>query len=255
MGQESRNATRELRFAPLLEQHQQNAPKALSVGLHIAAVVVLFTLPPFASLPQKRLTPGYARPTFVLLPKPFSPKTTPKRHQSPAAIPTPVQKISIGVFDDVAKPDTSAPLHLAPGRIATGGFTDASDPTSGSSGTKGKIITGVLGGDTSGHGSGASVAGGGGASGGADEPPRMLSAPHAAYTEVARRLSIKGSVVLRVLLTSSGKVQVLATIKTLGYGLDESAREAAQAMEFEPARKHGKPVDYITTVSVIFDLT
>jgi TonB family protein len=111
-----------------------------------------------------------------------------------------------------------------------------------------------LGGDASDHGSGASVASVG-ASGGADAPPRMLFAPHAAYTEEARRLNIKGSVVLSVLLTRSGKVQVLATIKPLGHGLDESAREAAQAMEFEPARKQGKPVDYITTVRVVFDLT
>lgn len=228
----------------------------VSAALHAAALYTLFelgrTTAPFVPATHLRSMP-------LVFPPPDAPVIA--RHQPPIATPTQAPSVSIGILDAAAEPDIPAPRHPAPSRIATGGLSDASDPAPGSSGTKGEIVTGVLGGDPSDHGSGASTTGGGGSgrsdeSGGADEPPRLLSAPRAAYTEEARRLNIKGSVVLRVLLTRSGTLRVLAAITApLGHGLDESARDAAQAIEFEPARKQGKPVDYITTVRVVFDLT
>jgi TonB family protein len=180
------------------------------------------------------------------------------RHQPVPPTLTPVQKVSIGVFDDAAKPAAPAPDQPVPGRISMGGLPIAADPTPNSSSAMGKIVTGVLDRYTSSPGSpspgsGAKATTGGGS--GIDELPHMASSPRAAYTEEALRLKIRGSVVLRVLLTSSGKVQVLGVVTPLGHGLDQAAREAAEGMEFTPARKQGKPIDYITTLRIVFDLT
>jgi TonB family protein len=43
-------------------------------------------------------------------------------------------------------------------------------------------------------------------------------------------------------------------VRGLGYGLDEAAVTAAQQMRFKPAQDAGRPVDFKTTVHIVFRL-
>jgi TonB family protein len=85
-------------------------------------------------------------------------------------------------------------------------------------------------------------------------PVQVLSKPTPIYTDTARRLKVEGEVVLEVEFCASGAVRIVRIVQSLGHGLDESAREAAQRIQFRPATSEGRPVDYRTTVQIVFRL-
>lgn len=85
-------------------------------------------------------------------------------------------------------------------------------------------------------------------------PVQILSKPTPAYTSEARRLKVEGEVVLEVEFCASGSVRILRVVRSLGHGLDESAKAAAQQIRFRPATSEGRPVDYRTTVQIVFRL-
>lgn len=85
-------------------------------------------------------------------------------------------------------------------------------------------------------------------------PVEIVSKPTPAYTDEARSLKIEGDVVLEVDFTAAGDVHVLRVVRGLGHGLDEAAMRAALAMRFKPARSGGRPVDFRTTVHIVFRL-
>jgi TonB family protein len=85
-------------------------------------------------------------------------------------------------------------------------------------------------------------------------PIEVLAGPRPEYTPEAKDLHIQGSVVLRVLVSASGKITVLDIIKGLGHGLDETARRAAVQYRVRPASRDGLPVDQVTTITVRFEL-
>lgn len=87
-----------------------------------------------------------------------------------------------------------------------------------------------------------------------DEPVEILTKPTPAYTDEARAQKIEGDVVLEVEFTAAGEVHVLRVVRGLGHGLDESARRAALGMRFKPAKSGGRPVDFRTTVHIVFRL-
>ena len=87
-----------------------------------------------------------------------------------------------------------------------------------------------------------------------DTPVSIVSKPKPVYSEEARRLRIEGEVVLEVTFPTSGRIRVLRVVGSLGHGLDEAAIEAAKKIEFEPARRDGRPVDHTATLRVIFRL-
>jgi TonB family protein len=74
------------------------------------------------------------------------------------------------------------------------------------------------------------------------------------YTPEARQMKIQGEVVLHVIFTASGQVQVLNVVRGLGHGLDESARRAVQLYKYKPATKDGRPVDLTTNITITFQL-
>ncbi len=82
----------------------------------------------------------------------------------------------------------------------------------------------------------------------------ILSKPKPVYTEEARGRRIEGEVLLRVLFAASGQVQVLATVRGLGYGLDENAVAAAEAIHFRPAERAGVAADSTAVVHIVFQL-
>lgn len=71
---------------------------------------------------------------------------------------------------------------------------------------------------------------------------RLLTKPEPTYTEDARDRGIAGTVVLRVVFSSTGKVTNLRVVAGLPYGLTERAIVAARKIKFIPAMKDGKPV-------------
>jgi TonB family protein len=80
--------------------------------------------------------------------------------------------------------------------------------------------------------------------------PRVLFIPHAHYTDAARAAGISGAVVLRVLLKADGTVSILGVVRSLSYGMDESAEKSALGIEFVPGT-----VDHQAIVTVEFDIS
>jgi TonB family protein len=85
-------------------------------------------------------------------------------------------------------------------------------------------------------------------------PVEITFKPRPTYTDEARRLQIEGEVLLEVVFTASGEVQVVRVIQSLGHGLTESAMAAARAIRFRPATRNGQPVDRTATVRMSFEL-
>jgi len=88
-----------------------------------------------------------------------------------------------------------------------------------------------------------------------DVPLEILFKPAPAYTDEARTLKIEGEVLLEVEFTASNEVRVLHVVRGLGYGLDDAAIQAAERIRFKPAQTAGRPVDFRTTVHIVFRLT
>jgi len=82
----------------------------------------------------------------------------------------------------------------------------------------------------------------------------ILSKPTPVYTQEARDLKLEGQVLLEILFTADGHVQVQRVVRGLGHGLDEAAQAAASKMRFKPAMKNGQPVDSTAVVHVVFQL-
>ncbi|MBB5057504.1 TonB family protein [Granulicella aggregans] len=91
------------------------------------------------------------------------------------------------------------------------------------------------------------------ASGTPQNTPKVLYKPKPAYTAEATALHINGVVQVRIRVSATGSVTVLAITRPLGHGLDQSAEHAAQAMRFQPAvDANGHPVDWEGNVTVTF---
>lgn len=86
-------------------------------------------------------------------------------------------------------------------------------------------------------------------------PVAVTSKPSPVYTELARKQRVQGEVLLQVVFTASGQVQVLRVVRGLGYGLDESAIQAAERVHFIPAQRNGQPVDSTATLHIVFQLS
>ncbi len=86
------------------------------------------------------------------------------------------------------------------------------------------------------------------------QPLEILFKPRPAYTEEARRAHVEGDVVLEVLFTGSGDLRVLRVVRTLGYGLETKAIDAAAKIRFRPAGADGHPIDTVATVRISFQM-
>lgn len=146
--------------------------------------------------------------------------------------------------------------------------------TGGGRGAKGNVVS-------AGFGNGTAVQGGGGRGNGkvvqtafAAPPPAeptatkkstvedsgfmpftILSKPKPAYTDEGRKRHIEGEVQLDVVFMANGQCKVLGVTRGLGYGLDEAAIQAAQKIQFVPAKRGGQPVDYQAKLRIVFQLT
>jgi periplasmic protein TonB len=87
-----------------------------------------------------------------------------------------------------------------------------------------------------------------------DQRARLLSKPEPQYTEEARRNQISGTVMLRVVFSSSGEVVQIRALNTLPFGLTERAIAAARQIKFAPAMKGGRAVSVHMQLEYNFNL-
>jgi len=128
-------------------------------------------------------------------------------------------------FESASTADTPAPPRL----LARAGFGDAAI-TAGPVAMAGAVVSPVT------------------------RAVEILSKPKPVYTDQARGRRIEGEVLLQVLFAASGQVRVLATVRGLGYGLDENAVAAAEAIRFRPAERAGVAADSTAVVHIVFQL-
>jgi len=89
---------------------------------------------------------------------------------------------------------------------------------------------------------------------GAVIPPQIVTHPNPIYTDEARQRRIEGNVVVQALFDSDGNFKVLRVLKSLGFGLDESALTALQNWRFLPAVRNGERVSVVADIEVPFKL-
>ena len=86
-------------------------------------------------------------------------------------------------------------------------------------------------------------------------PFTILSKPKPTYSEEGRKRHIEGEVQLDVVFLANGTIKILGVTRGLGYGLDEAAIQAAQKIQFVPAKRGDQPVDYQAKLRIVFQLT
>ncbi len=167
-------------------------------------------------------------------------------------------ELPVNIPLDVSLPigDVTAPSNLSPsfgpgsgGGIGTGqgrGVGSGSGPGAGS-GSGGGL----------GSGSGGGIGDGVGPYyEGADfNQPELLKQVKPLYTEEARIARAEGIVILDAIVRKNGTVDSFKVIRSLGYGLDESAiHTVANKWRFKPATYRGEKVDCALTIEVTFRL-
>ena len=65
---------------------------------------------------------------------------------------------------------------------------------------------------------------------------------------------MQGTVVLEAVISADGVPKIVRVVRSLGYGLDESAIAALERWRFNPARKDGVPVNVSLNVEINFIL-
>jgi TonB family protein len=86
------------------------------------------------------------------------------------------------------------------------------------------------------------------------QPVQILYKPTPGYTPDARSARVEGEVLLEVVFSASGKLQVLRVVSGLGHGLDESAIRAAEQIKYKPASRGGEPVDFTAILHIVFQM-
>ncbi len=249
--------------------------------------------PEMPKLPEPKMKvqqpfPKFDSPNVELPPGPKVGKkveTTTFASTGSSAQPTlnlPAHQVQTGGFGDPngvkPNPNAKGPANIA----AVGSFDLPSGPgqgngTGGARGARGTVVS-------AGFGNGTAVQGGGGRGNGGvprvqntvfqqvestPEPVRrkevaavsrttpvaIHSKPTPVYTDEARKLHIEGEVLVDVVFTASGDIQVVRIAQGLGHGLDEAAIRAAKNIKFSPATRDGQAVDFEARLHIVFQLS
>jgi TonB family protein len=83
---------------------------------------------------------------------------------------------------------------------------------------------------------------------------RILFKPEPQYTEEARKNSITGTVILRIVFSRTGEVTNIRAMQSLQGGLTEKAIAAARQIRFVPATRNGQPVSMYMQLEYNFNL-
>jgi TonB family protein len=201
----------------------------------------------------------------------------PKVSMGSSAVPTLRVPVQTGGFGDPNGVPDNGKRDRNPNIALAGSFDMPTGPgvgngNGGKNGARGTIAS-------AGFGNGVAVASGGGSRGGVQQagfsnevaaptaprvrqtaaedntkPVVILSVPRPVYTAEGRANKVQGEVLLQVIFTASGQVQVERVVKGLGYGLDQAAEAAARQIQFRPATRDGSPVDFSAIARIQFEL-
>lgn len=86
------------------------------------------------------------------------------------------------------------------------------------------------------------------------EIARIIEKPQPTSTKTALRNKTTGTVILRCVFTSKGKVEHIQVVSGLPDGLTKSAILAAKQIRFTPATKNGRPVSMWMQLEYTFEL-
>lgn len=84
--------------------------------------------------------------------------------------------------------------------------------------------------------------------------PSLIRRVEPEYTEEALCQKISGVVVIAFVVNANGRAEKMRVIRSLGYGLDESALEAVAQWTLKPGMKRGKPIPISCTAELEFRL-
>jgi TonB family protein len=239
---------------------------------------------PVATAPVARVATAHKNtpaPDMTEVAKAF-PDPNPPMSMGSSAIPTlkkPREEVQTGGFGDPNGVPANGKTNKAPNINVQGAYDMPAGPgygngTGGAKGAKGVIAStgfgnGVAVGSTGGAPHGTVKQGGFGDEGAVAAAPRVkqtastagrttpveiISKPRPQYTDEARTKKIEGEVLLQVVFTASGEVRVQRVVQGLGYGLEDSAQNAARQIRFKPAQQDGQPVDSTAIVHIVFEL-
>jgi TonB family protein len=91
--------------------------------------------------------------------------------------------------------------------------------------------------------------------GGPVTPPMIIYQRNPSYTEAAREAKVEGIVLLEAVVRKDGMVDSIRVLKSLGYGLDQSAvQTVGKEWRFKPGTLNGKPVDVQISIEITFRL-
>ena len=159
-------------------------------------------------------------------------------------------------------PEVVAAVATAPAddRDRAGVLEDAAADDSRGPGEGGGTGTGRGTGIGEGDGSGLGDGSGGGTGGGpyrpgsGIDPPALVREVRPDYTEEARQRGVEGDVLMEIVVRHDGTVGEVRVLQGLGHGLDARAVQAVRQWRFEPARRHGRPVDVLVEVAMEFKI-
>lgn len=85
--------------------------------------------------------------------------------------------------------------------------------------------------------------------------PTCIYCPNPSYSDEARLDKISGSVIVRVVVSATGRAENAVVMRGLGHGLDERAVEAVESWEFKPAvNREGVAVPVAVPIQVTFKI-
>jgi TonB family protein len=90
--------------------------------------------------------------------------------------------------------------------------------------------------------------------GGSVSPPRVVQKTEPDFPEETRKAKHQGTVIIRAIVGTDGRVHDARVVRSLGWGLDEKALGAVSQWVFNPATKDGRKVPVYVDVEVNFRL-
>ncbi len=86
-------------------------------------------------------------------------------------------------------------------------------------------------------------------------PPKCLYSPLPQYTQEARDAKVEGILLMQAIIRKNGQVSDIKILRSIGYGLDQSAIETvSKEWKFEPGKLDGQPVNVQANIEVSFRL-
>ena len=222
MGDERPASSAHLFDADASRDHALRAGLLAALAIHLVAFVT--TWPTFAKADlaeRPRIIAFRLQPFTFVKPPPLEPRVTAPPRRIPIPDPDPQGPEPVTLVEP-------EPVPINVSDVAIPFFPEA-PPTSEESGAPTVAIAGI------------DVA-----------PPSALHRVEPRYTETARRIRFEGAVILSLLIDTDGRVVEVTVLRSLPFGLTESAVEAARQWQFEPCKIDHRPVTVRMTLTVHF---